>query len=407
MAYITICLGGDIMDKEYRSKRPKKDHGSGSITQRKDKTWTARIQIGNKQNGKPNIKAFYGKTEAEVKRKLKNFKQEIQKNDFIVVQKTTVQQYMGNWLITVKKNTLKPKSYDRLETTLKYQIYPYIGNLQISALTSDDVQTMINQLRDEGKSYSTIKKAYDAVNECFRTGIIKKSVITNPALGVTLPSNIKKRSSDIKYFTKDEIDRLIPVATSIYQNGNSVFRLGYIIPFGLHTGLRIGEILGLKWANVDMDNMTATVTDTLAVVKNRDKDAETKYKLIEQTSTKSISGQRTIELNSIAYNALLQIKEITGEGIYVFESKNKKPITPKNMDRLIRNAEVRAQFPEDRMLGFHALRHTFASMLFAKGADVKTVSEALGHSSVKITYDIYIHLINDQQKKAVKAIEDF
>jgi len=108
-----------------------------------------------------------------------------------------------------------------------------------------------------------------------------------------------------------------------------------------------------------------------------------------------------------AYDALLHIKEITGDGIYVFESKNKKPITPKNIDRLIRCAATRAGFPEDRILGAHALRHTFASMLFAKGVDVKTVSEALGHSDVNITYNTYIHLINEEKKKAVKAIEDF
>ena len=107
-----------------------------------------------------------------------------------------------------------------------------------------------------------------------------------------------------------------------------------------------------------------------------------------------------------AYDALLHIKEITGDGIYVFESKNKKPITPKNIDRLIRCAATRAGFPEDRILCAHALRHTFASMLFAKGVDVKTVSKILGHANVSITYNTYINIIEKQKVDAVKILDN-
>lgn len=95
---------------------------------------------------------------------------------------------MLDWLRNVKANELKPKSYDKLEQTINNQIVPHIGYLQLAALTSDDVQKMINDLIAEGLGYSTIKKAYDATNECFKTGIIKKSVVHNPALEVTIPA---------------------------------------------------------------------------------------------------------------------------------------------------------------------------------------------------------------------------
>ena len=128
--------------------------------------------VGTNEAGKPRIKAFYGKSEREVKKKMKEFEKELHKNDGTIVQKNTVESYMLNWLHSVKSNELKPKSFDRLGQTITYQIIPYIGNLQIAAIQADDVQRMLNDLKNDGKSYSTIKKAYDAVNECFRTGMI-------------------------------------------------------------------------------------------------------------------------------------------------------------------------------------------------------------------------------------------
>ena len=184
--------------------KQRRDYGSGSISQRKDGTWTARMIIGTNESGKPKVKAFYGKTEREVKKKLKEFEKELHKNDGTVVQKNTVESYMHNWLYSVKANELKPKSFDRLEQTIKYQIIPYIGGLQVAALQADDVQKLVNTLKVEGKSYSTIKKAYDAINECFRTGMIKKTVVGNPALGVAVPAKKTFAKSKIKCYTKEE-----------------------------------------------------------------------------------------------------------------------------------------------------------------------------------------------------------
>lgn len=168
--------------------RQRREKGDGCISQRADGLWTARIRIGRTPEGKPKIKAFYGKTEREVKKKLKDFEKELHKNDGVVAQRNTVENYMLNWLNSVKSNELKPKSFDRLEQTLTHQVIPLIGNLQVAAIQPDDVQKMLNDLKADGKSYSTIKKAYDAVNECFRTGMIKKTVTGNPALGVAVPA---------------------------------------------------------------------------------------------------------------------------------------------------------------------------------------------------------------------------
>ena len=205
----------------------RREYGSGSISQRKDNSWTARIKIGYSDDGKPIMKAFYGKSEREVRKKLNAFKAELAKGDYTVVRKSDVKSYMTDWLQNTKRNKLKPKSYDRLESTLKYQVFPYIGDIQLAALNADDIQHMINSLKDvDGLAYSTIKKAYDAVNDCFSTGLIKRTVRVNPALGVELPVQKQFPSKRIKYYTKDEVRELYKASLATYGNGKRIYPLG-------------------------------------------------------------------------------------------------------------------------------------------------------------------------------------
>ena len=384
--------------------KQRRDYGTGSISQRADGTWTARMIIGVNEKGKPRVKALYGKSEREVKKKLKEFQKEFYKNDQTIVQKNTVESYMLNWLHTNKRNTLKPKSYDRLEQTLTYQVIPYIGHLQLAAIQANDVQKMINGLADSGKSYSTIKKAYDAVNECFRTGIIQKTVLFNPALGVTVPAKNTFKQKDIRCYDEIETQKLCEVAISIYSNGKRIYRLGDAIVLDVNTGLRLAELLALKWTDVDLENRMIHVNSTRVIVKDRSTNAEKKYMVLEQNSTKTKTSTRDIPLNDDSYNALLRLSEITGKFEYVLSTKAGKPMTPRYLDRMFRKIAVAAGFEENKIYGLHSLRHTFASRLFANGEDVKTVSELLGHSDITITYNTYIHLINQQKKTAIKKL---
>lgn len=384
--------------------KSRREYGTGSVSQRKDGTWTARMVIGVGDNGKPKVKAFYGKTEREVKKKLKEFQKEFAKNDAVVVQRNTVSSYMTDWLENNKRNELKPKSYDRLEQTLNYQVIPRIGHIQIAAIKASDIQKMVNDLKSEGYSYSTIKKAYDAVNDCFRTGVIQRTVAFNPALGVKIPSKKSFGKSEIKFYEEAEVDAIQTAAVETYSNGVQIYRLGAAVPLAINTGLRMAELLGLKWSDVSLAKKTLTVNGTRVVVKNREEDAESKYVVIDQDSTKTDAGQRTVPLNNNAYKALLNLKEMTGEFEYVLSTEAGNPILPRYFDRMCRNILMRAGLPDEKIYGPHSLRHTFASMLFKNGVDVKTVSVLLGHSDVTITYNTYIHLIEDQKRDAVELL---
>lgn len=382
----------------------RREQGTGGISQRKDGLWQGRYDAGIKPDGKRDVKYVYAKSEAECKRKLRDLIKQIHSTDYISVQKSSVKDYMDNWLNSVKKNELKPKSFDRLEQTLQSDVYPYIGALQLHGIKSADVQNMVNTLRDNGRAWSSIKKAYDAVNACFKHGVIQKTVASNPAIGVTVPSKKLFPAQRIHFYTQEEAQMLCKQAMSCWGNGKRRYPMGAFVPLLINTGLRMGELLALKWEDdVDLENKVLTVHTNMTLIKDREK--EKGYKLQEQDSVKSDAGQdRSIPLNDPAVAALLDIRQVTGTQTYVMTTRSKTNITPRNIDRIFRRIAKAAGFPEEKIYGIHSLRHTFATLLLSNGVDIKTVSELLGHSDITVTYNTYIHVIKEQKKKALDTI---
>jgi integrase len=183
---------------------------------------------------------------------------------------------------------------------------------------------MLNELKKDGKAYSTIKKAYDAVNSCFKLGIEKRTVSNNPAVGVIIPNRKLFPVQKIPFYTQEEAKRLIEQATICWPNGTRRYPLGSFVPLIINTGLRMGELLALKWdEDIDFENKTLTVHKNISLVKNRKEDPEKKYELLLQDSVKTDAGQdRSIPLNEQAINALLDLKSVTGNSPFVMTTKN-------------------------------------------------------------------------------------
>lgn len=382
-----------------------RDKGEGSIFQRKDGTWISEYRIGKKSNGRPNVKSFSGKSKSEVKNKLKEFKYDMIKNDFNEVKKITVKEYINDWLYNIKINELKPKSFDRDEGIIKNQIYKYIADIQIGNLKINDIQQLMNTLIAQGYSYATIRKTYDILNSCFKLGIIKKEINGNPCVGVSLPKKLMVNySKDVTFFNDNEIEVICKESVFKCKNGNMRYRLGHSIILLLFTGMRISELLGLKWENVNFDKKTIKISRSIVQVKNRSDNAKTNYKLLEQNSTKTDSSNRVIPLNQKALAALKEIQKINANSKYVMSNSYNKITYHQNIDDMFRKILKRCSI---KPCGVHSLRHTFASMLFRKGVNVKTVSVLLGHSDVSITYNTYIHLIKEQEQEAVALLDEF
>lgn len=389
----------------------KKGCGNGSIYfDEQKKRWISQIQWTDKR-GEKHRKTFSDVKKTVVKNKLDEFRKNLLlASGNIHEDEVSFEEYSKYWLENVLKNKLKPASFTRKEVTLEYQVYPYIGSIPLSQLTHHDVQSMVNALNDKGLSYSTVKKAYEAVNGCVREYRIKQGIYFNPCEGVALPVNKQRSISNVSYFTDEQILLIKNEAAREYGTGKPVYRLGHAIILLLYTGMRIGELLALTWEDVDFKEKSITINKNAVVMKEKDeKDKTSHYVLRNQNSTKTASGRRIIPMSDNAYRALLQIHAINGKFQYVMSTKNGKQVTPRNINRMFHSILTQTGISNGgkNLCGVHSLRHTFASMLFQNGCNVKIVSELLGHSDTKITENTYIHIIQQQKIRAIQDIDRY
>lgn len=365
---------------------------------RADITWTD--ISGNKQR-----KSFKGKKQADVKSKLAEFKKQMLTNGVdVAADSRTFRQFANEWVNVILKPKVKPLSYQRKVSTLENQVYKHLGNVQINKITHAQVQKMVNDLHESGLSYSTIKKAYEAVSGCMRYYRITNSTSFNPCEDITLPEMKRKNESDIEFFTENERAKIVEEATRKFGNGKSVYRLGWAFVLLLYSGLRVGELCALTWSDIDFNERTITVNKTAVEVRERDKDGVFRSVLKTQQSTKTRSGTRIIPMTRKAFTALSELRKITGEYEYIITSSKGVRIRPSRLDTTFYNILEAIHLER---VGVHTLRHTFATMLFNNGCEVKVVSELLGHSNTKITENIYIHLIQKQKIKAIESIDKY
>lgn len=379
----------------------RREKGDGSISQRKDGTWTGRVFLGYKNDGKQNIKAVYGKTEAEVKKKLKALQKDIIRFEAQESVKLTFGELLEDWLYNIKFQELKPSSFDRVEATVNNQIIPYIGFLPIQSISMQDIQQFINQLTTKGFSYSSIKKAYNAVNSALKIAVERDYIRKNPCVHIALPKQVQKARSDIEYFSDDEVDAICRGAIERYSTGRYIYKHGYAIIILLNTGMRVGELLALKWHNVDFDKGQIYVAETRGQIKDRT-NSPRKYVVVDR-STKTSCSERYVPINEKTREALLYFKDLNYDNPYVMANSDKGVVAYRNLLRVLENILAKNKIDHGTI---HSLRHTFATRLFKNNVDVKVISELLGHSDINITYDIYTHVINEQKQKAVDILNN-
>lgn len=364
-----------------------------NVIKRKDGRFEARVTIS-----KYNRKSVYGDTEAEARKKARQLEKNALKYDLSNISKMTVEDYLSYWLET-KRYSVKPASFDRIALSIKYQITPYIGSLQISQLAAEDVEVMLSKLA-ETTSYSTLKKAYNNLNSCLKSAEIKGHIIRNPMIAVTLPQFVEKKTKEMRVYSKEEIVKIISEATRTYSNGKYIYRYGYAFIILLNTGMRLGELLYLHWKDVDQKNKRIHVIGSISEHKKR---SDTGYEITE-TTTKTKNSMRYIPINNNVINALIHIKNTIGNDKLVICSHSGNYVSPHNIYRQFQNILKKCDIEANDII--HALRHTFATALIEKGEDIKVVSELLGHGDISVTLNTYHHVIEENKVKAVENLDD-
>lgn len=387
------------------SKR--RSNGEGSIVKNirngEQIGWRASITIGRNDKGKLIRKQFTGKTQAEVRNKLDNFKKQMLMgvlND----NKITVSTWFYTWLFDYRKQDLKPKSFQRYHGIYtKYIENTDLGNIKLNDLRTTHLQRYYKKLLDEKVTPSTIEQINTKLKTCLgdaeRQGYIQK----NWCKLVTLPK--KTNTKEVKVLTKEEQERFLKAI-----NGHEL-ELLYTLTLG--TGLRIGEILGLKWSDINFDNSELQVNRSLQRTPIYENNKIVRYE-IQETTPKTKNAFRTVPIPKNITKSLINYKKEQDIHIslveeeynnknYVFCDKLGKPIDDKKPGR---NLKSILSSIDIEPIKFHALRHTYATRLFELGIPPKTVQHLMGHADIETTMNIYTKVMPDQKLKAVEKIND-
>lgn len=371
----------------------KRANGDGNIRKRKDGRWEGRYVVGrDPDTGKMIMKNVLGKTQAEVKEKLRKAIDDSKQLDFTKEGKYTVGQWMDEWFEAYAKVKVRPSSHQTYKGYIENHIKPNIGDIPIEKLTSLQLQKFYRRLLTEGRvpriesenqpkglSAKTVRNINQVISSAMDMAVKHKLILSNPTDGCELP---KVEHKEMHTIHAEQLGAFLREAKE-----SGVYELYYL---DLATGLRRGELLGLKWEDVDLTHGVIHVRRQVYRI-----DGE-----VKEVPLKTKNAYRNI---SISKDAVEMLKEMEKHRIseYVFPSPTGGPISPDSVLNMLHRVLKRAGLPAVR---FHDLRHTFATLALQNGVDIKTVSGMLGHFSAGFTLDTYAHVTTAAQKEAANTM---
>jgi len=379
---------------------------SMKIKLRSDNRYEGRLTVNQKR------KSFYGSTKAEVKNKAKEYLMKVE-SGYREPKKVLLNDYVEYWLAKYKLNKIEPSSYTRLRQVFENQIRGTIGNKNIGDITSDDIQKLIDEYANPSSpeikplSLSGLKKIVHLLMPCLNMAVKEGIIQKNPCDNVILPkeSCILLETKQQYSLTDSEIESFRDTALTRYKTtGEYHSRDWIVLLIMLNTGLRVGEMLALEWGDIDEENKLIKVNKT---IQSRVKKNDGSYADILKRSTKTKSGVRVIPLNVNTLNYIHELQEYDtrnhiSSGFVASSNKGTRK-TARNLQRSLSRLVKKAGIRHD--VSLHTLRHTFGSVLIRRGVGVEVVSELMGHASITITYNKYIHAIKEEKFKAMHMIE--
>lgn len=394
----------------------RRGNGEGGIYQLKDGSWEARIMIGRNAEGKPKFKTFTSKKRIVVANKLAGYIANQKEKEPQYACNQTINQWLWSWFESYVDKNVKISTKTSYETIIRKHLIPYIGHIKLRELKKVDIEDMYQNLlvqgRTDGKgglSVKTIQNVALVLHKSLDEAMKHEYIIKNPADIANVPTmrsenNIKK---EVEILTKQEQKALMDVC------GDDVY--GMAIKTALFTGLRLGELLGLQWGDIDYNAKTITVSRQVNRLKDYRPNAKAKTRLGIQEDTKTRSSNRMISLPDQLIELLKRHKEIQSI------KKNEWGKSYKNLDMIfaredgyyIDPATFREHYQKKlkkaglKHYTFHALRHTFATRALEANIPIKVVSQILGHASVQITMDTYSHVLPELQRESMNKIAEY
>ena len=368
-------------------------NGEGNLRKRKDGRWEGRYNAGRApETGRAIYKNVLGKTQAEAKAKLKQAIEKAKGLDAAKVGRYTVGQWMEVWFEHYAKVKVRPSSHQTYRGYIDNHIKPNIGKIPLEKLTSLELQKFYKKLLEKGRvdrleskhqskglSAKTVRNIHQIISSAMKLAQEQKLISTNPADGCALP---RLEHREMQTLPVEQLQSFLREARD-----SGVFELYYL---ELATGLRRGELLGLKWEDIDLERGDLRVRRQIARINGE----------VVEAPLKTKNAYRTLPLAEDTIGVLEAQRKKTGSSQWVFPSTTGGPISPDSVLHMLHRVLKRAGLPRVR---FHDLRHTFATLALQNGVDVKTVSGMLGHFSAGFTLDTYAHVTTASQRQAAQT----
>lgn len=354
--------------------KPRRPRGQG--TQLPDGRWQVRLRL---PDGK--VKAFYGKTLREAQKKRNEAQRLIEQGRPLPDDRLTVADYLHRWLADVVKPGVRPSVYVRYEQNVRCHLIPALGHIRLSRLTPQDVQRMVAEKQRTNLAPRTIHQMvavlHNALQVAWEWGLVQRNVCD-------VVKKPKVEKPEVVVLDPAQALRLLELVRDTRLEGP--------VTIALTTGLRLGEVLGLRWEDVDLAGRTIRVAQQLRRVPGQG---------LVFSEPKSRTSRRTVALTDIGVAALERQRERGPRSELVFPNRLGKPWEPRALYRSFEQLIGESGLPR---VTFHGLRHSTATLLLHLRVPPKVVQEILGHTSIAITSDLYQGRAEPLHREAMDAL---
>ena len=385
------------------TKQKHRGHGEGSIYRRADGRWCAAISTERDATGKVKRQYIYGLTRKQVADELTKALVDRQHGIPLDPTRQTTAQFLTHWLEDTVRGRVALNTYEAYRTTIEKHLIPGIGSIPLAKLTPQHLQNLYREKQDTGLTrrvqmmHAILHKALD---QAVKWGLAPRNVCD-------LVDGPRVARREMKVLSPPEVGRFLEAGKDD--------RLFALFVLAVTTGLRLGEVLGLKWGDVDMTEGMVQVQRSLqwgkVAVEGEPGERAWGYYFTEPKTARS---RRTVVLPEVALTALrkhriqqveerLKLGEVWEDHGLVFTTGIGTPLDPSQVrTRSFHPLLEKAGLPRIR---FHDLRHTAATLLLAAGENPKVIQEMLGHSSISMTLDRYSHVIPSMQRQAAAKMD--
>jgi len=360
-----------------------------NIYKRKDGRWEGRCVVGKHDDGRSIYKYIYGSKYSNVKQSLIALKATTAKQNchIGVFAGHTFNVWAQHWLYKLSKPNVKPSTFSSYHGHMKRHILPRLSHIKLIEITSFEIQDFVTDLSRAELSPATIQNIFRVLSACMKAARRFKEIPSNPCDDVITPS---VRYEKVEVLSRDEQKRLERKSREFDENTHTAIMLS------LYAGLRIGEVCALRWEDIDFDRNLININHTIQRITTFEQTGNKTMMIMDKP--KSTNSSRQVPMPQAISDLLRRIRRSNG---YVL-CENNSYLDNRTLQYRFKSALRRANV---RDVNFHNLRHTFATRCVECGIDVKILSEILGHATVKLTLDRYVHPLMEQKQEAMRSLK--